>query len=217
MHNKSRNNALHEELLKRCGAATKSSKRMPQPQQTECSKKDTYWAEEMMMGTRIKIREHVLADLDAYSQWQSDPEIARHVAWLPRTHEESEASLLDAISQQTARPRVRFFFAVVRRGSGEVLGDVGFAISAAATGDCGWFIRKEYWGFGFAAEAVKLMMEYAFQTVGLDRLTASCSVANPASERVMIKCGFQCVGKTATRASYDATRNDWRRKAQPAR
>lgn len=44
-----------------------------------------------MIGRRIEIREHVLADLDAYVQWQSDPEIARHIAWLPKSHAESEA------------------------------------------------------------------------------------------------------------------------------
>lgn len=169
-----------------------------------------------MMETQIEIREHVLTDMEAYCRWQSDSDIARHVAWLPRSRTESEASLVDAIAQQTAHPRIRYFFAVVLRDSGEIIGDVGLTITDPATGDCGWFIRKDQWGHGYATAAVKLLMAYAFQTVGLERLTASCSIANPASEQVMKKCGFHCVGKTTARVSYTATRDDWKQIAQQA-
>ncbi len=168
----------------------------------------------MMIGTRIEIREHVLADLDAYVQWQSDPEVARHIAWLPKSHAESEAGLLDAISQQSARPRVRFFFAVVHRESGEVIGDVGFTITAPSTGDCGWFIRSQHWRCGYATEAARLLIRHAFQNIGLDRLTASCATPNIASARVMEKCGFQVLDESERRIWYQLPRASWETQAQ---
>ncbi len=158
---------------------------------------------------RIQVREHVLADLDAYFAWQSDHDVARHVAWLPKNAAESRASLVDAIAQQVAVPRLRHFFAVVHTDTGEVIGDVGFTVVAPGTGDCGWFIRGNYWGSGYATEAVKLLMEHAFGTVRLDRLTASCSIANLASEKVMIKCGFHCVRRSETRVRYEIVRHEW--------
>lgn len=165
------------------------------------------------MADKVQITEWEMEDLDAFVAWQSDPDVARHVAWLPKTHAESQADLLDAIAQQTAAPRIRHFFAVVRARDAEVVGDVGFTITAPSTGDCGWFIRKPYWGLGYATEAARMFVAYAFQTVKLDRLKASCSVANPASERVMTKCGFTCVNRSETRARYEITRDDWARHA----
>lgn len=155
-----------------------------------------------------------MGDLDAFAAWQSDNDVARHVAWLPKTRAESQADLLDAIAQQTASPRIRYFFAVVRAHDAAVVGDVGFTITAPSTGDCGWFIRKPYWAQGYATEAAQILLTYAFQTLKLDRLTASCLLANPASERVMMKCGFKCVTQSATRIRYEITREGWLRGVQ---
>jgi len=152
---------------------------------------------------RIVIREHILEDLDAYAEWQSDPEIARHLVWLPKNRAEAQKGLLEAIEQQTAIPRRKYFFAIVSVDNAEVIGDVGFTITARETGDCGWFIRKEYWDRGYATEATKLMIQYAFGNAGLERLSASCSLANPASEKVMLKCGFKCTERSESRVHYE--------------
>ena len=94
-----------------------------------------------MSEQRILIREHTIEDLEPYSEWQSDPEVGRYLSWLPRTRSEAEASLRDAIAQQRADPRVRFFFAVVLADSGEMVGDVGFTLRSPSEADCGQFIR----------------------------------------------------------------------------
>ncbi len=172
------------------------------------------WAKNM--AGKVQIREWAMEDLDAFAAWQSDPDVARHVAWLPKTRAESQADLLDAIAQQTAVPRIRHFFAVVRVRDAEVVGDVGFTITAPSTGDCGWFIRKPYWREGYATEAAEMLVTYAFQTLPLDRLGASCSLANPGSEGVMMKCGFKCVKRSETRTRYEITRIEWMRRAQRA-
>jgi len=158
---------------------------------------------------RVRIREHVLADLDAYAEWRSDAEIARFLAWLPQNGDEARTSLVDAIDQQKALPRTRFFFAVVLITTGEMVGDVGLTITGAGTGDCGWFIRKSYWGCGYATEAAKLLVEYAFGVLKLDRLVASCAVGNHASERVMLKSGFDYVQRSETCVKYEFQRSKW--------
>lgn len=157
---------------------------------------------------RIAIREHILEDLDAYAEWQSDPDVARHLVWLPKNRAEAREELLDAIAQQTAVPRSKYFFAIVWADTAEVIGDVGFTITATGTGDCGWFLRRKYWGHGYATEATKLIIQYAFGSVGLDRLSASCSLANPASEKVMLNCGFKCKERSESRVKYEIKGSD---------
>lgn len=155
---------------------------------------------------RIAIREHRMGDLEAYADWQMDPECARHVAWLPKSRAECERGLRDAISQQDATPRLRYFFAVVEAASDEVVGDTGFTVVAPGVADCGWFIRRKFWNQGFGAEAARLLVEYAFARTDVRRLTAACAVDNAASAKIMQRCGFTLVRKTGGRVHYEIGR-----------
>lgn len=150
----------------------------------------------------IQIREHIESDLNAYFEWQSDPEIASFISWLPRTQSQIEQSLHEAIMQQQAEPRTQYYFAVVESVSSEVVGDVGFTIIKDGVGDCGWFIRRRFWGNGYATEATRQLIAFAFAEIGLRRLRASCKSANLASRRVMEKSGFRCIAQTDTRLYF---------------
>lgn len=156
----------------------------------------------------IEIREHVESDIEAYYEWQSDPAIATFVSWLPRTRSQIEASLHDAIIQQAAHPRTRYFFAVVDLSSKEVVGDVGFTVVEEGVGDCGWFIRRKFWGNGHATDALRQLITLAFEKAGIHRLKASCARENAASRRIMEKCGFIRVAQTETRLYYSLIQNE---------
>ena len=52
-------------------------------------------------------------------------------------------------------------------------------------------MRRPYWGQGYATEAARALIDHAFGDLGLDRLEADARVSNPASRRVLEKCGFQ--------------------------
>ncbi len=155
-----------------------------------------------MGDQQVLIREHLIDDLEPYCEWQSDPEVARYVSWLPRSRSDSEASLRDAIAQQSANPRVRYFFAVVLAGSGEMVGDVGFTLMDSGVADCGWFIRRRYWGNGYGPAAVHHLVSYALSNERVRKLTASCSSRNASSIRVMEKCGFSLVRASEHRLWY---------------
>jgi RimJ/RimL family protein N-acetyltransferase len=51
-----------------------------------------------------------------------------------------------------------------------------------------------YWGRGFATEAVRAVIDHAFGDLAHDTLQSGARVSNPASRRVLEKCGFQWTG-----------------------
>lgn len=57
-------------------------------------------------------------------------------------------------------------------------------------GEIGYWIGRPYWGRGYASEAVRLMVAFAFEGLGLRRLYAHVLAHNPASGRVLEKAGF---------------------------
>jgi RimJ/RimL family protein N-acetyltransferase len=60
--------------------------------------------------------------------------------------------------------------------------------------ELGYWIGVPFWGCGYATEAARAVIDHAFGNLGYDRLIASARVSNPASRRVLEKCGFQWTG-----------------------
>lgn len=61
-------------------------------------------------------------------------------------------------------------------------------------GEITYFIGEDYWGKGYATEATKAMLGFAFKTLELERIQGRCMKHNIASFRVMQKCYFQYEG-----------------------
>ena len=82
--------------------------------------------------------------------------------------------------------------------------------SGALVGDCSLFfadehgewelaygLRRDRWGRGYATEAARACVRYGFEELRLERIVADVDPANPASVRVLEKCGFERVGDGA--------------------
>ncbi len=62
--------------------------------------------------------------------------------------------------------------------------------------ELGYWIGRPYWGQGHATDAAAATLAYAFQTLGLDTVSAVTLEANPASLKVLVKLGFVEVART---------------------
>jgi RimJ/RimL family protein N-acetyltransferase len=60
--------------------------------------------------------------------------------------------------------------------------------------EIGYWIGVPFWRSGYATEAARCLIDHAFGGLGYDVLNASARVSNPASRRVLEKCGFQWTG-----------------------
>jgi ribosomal-protein-alanine N-acetyltransferase len=60
--------------------------------------------------------------------------------------------------------------------------------------EIGYWIGSPFWGKGIASKALMLATNYAFGTLGFERLFAGVFEGNEASKRVLEKCGFQLEG-----------------------
>jgi len=60
--------------------------------------------------------------------------------------------------------------------------------------EIGYWVGAPYWGQGIATEAARAVIDFAFTDVDYEVLVAGARVSNPASRRVLEKCGFQWTG-----------------------
>ena len=62
--------------------------------------------------------------------------------------------------------------------------------------DVGWVINSQYQGMGLGTEAAKLMLDYMFYEVGIEKIETCAAIENPASWKIMEKFGFRILNKT---------------------
>jgi RimJ/RimL family protein N-acetyltransferase len=65
--------------------------------------------------------------------------------------------------------------------------------------EIGYWLGAPYWGRGYATEAARAVIDYAFGELEHAALQSGARVSNPASRRVLEKCGFQWTGVKLTR------------------
>jgi len=138
------------------------------------------------MTPRLVLRPITLADWPAIHRYMSDPIVTR---WLP------EGPLSEALAQDFAQKNAgpsATAVAVIERESGQLVGHIVFHPWVVhATHVIGWAISSDHQGRGYATEAARALMDFAFGALRCHRVIATCQPENVASWRVMEKLGMR--------------------------
>jgi ribosomal-protein-alanine N-acetyltransferase len=148
-----------------------------------------------LLTERLRIRDHVPEDLITHHELLSDRESMKYLPdIMTKSLEASKANLDTAIDESRLENRRRYFFRIEDTISGAFIGEIGYTVAAETPFgklvDLGYFIKKEYWGKGYTAEALKRVMAFAFEENNVYRIYTGCLKENAGSERVMLKCGM---------------------------
>lgn len=130
-------------------------------------------------------------DVDPFAALCADPEVMEYFpALLSR---EEVVAMIERM--KAAYDKDGFsFMACDRKDTGEFIGFVGCRMSFnPVIGDgveIGWRLSKKNWGFGFAPEAARAVIEYAFLKIKTNEVFAITTVENWKSRKVMEKIGM---------------------------
>ncbi len=143
---------------------------------------------------RLLLRVVTLADVDALHAYQSRPDVCRYLPYAPRGR--GEVTALVAASAQRTRLREEgdaLQIAVVRRDDERVVGELFFAIRsvAAAGAEIGWVFEPRESGRGYATEAARALLAFAFGTLRLHRVFARLDPRNTPSARLCERLGMR--------------------------
>jgi RimJ/RimL family protein N-acetyltransferase len=142
---------------------------------------------------RLVLRAPRLEDVKAVAMLANDRRIAENTARIPHPYRLADAE--DFIS--AANIGGETVFLITGRGgerNAQVMGACGFTQVDRHPPEIGYWLGTKFWGKGYATEAVRAVIDYAFTDLDCEALQASARVTNPASRRVLEKCGFQWTG-----------------------
>ncbi len=138
---------------------------------------------------RLVLRAPRLEDAKAVVALASDRRVAENTARIPHPYRMSDA--LEWITSVTGEVGKQTFLITL---AGTPIGACGIDLREASTPELGYWIGAAHWGQGFATEAARAVIDHAFTELGHEALQAGARVSNPASRRVLEKCGFQWTG-----------------------
>jgi RimJ/RimL family protein N-acetyltransferase len=139
---------------------------------------------------RLVLRAPVASDAARISLLAGDYDVASMTGTIPHPYNEQMAA--EWIASVLAGEE-GVVFAVER--SGALIGCTGYRAFGEDHAEMGYWIGKPYWGMGYATEAVRALIHYAFETDGFDYLRVGHFTDNPASARIIAKFGFAPEGQ----------------------
>jgi RimJ/RimL family protein N-acetyltransferase len=158
---------------------------------------------------RLVLRAPRRGDAKAIARLAGDLRVAGNTLRIPHPYRLADAEQF--IASVNRRDGEATF--VVTLG-GEPIGACGVDLREDGA-EIGYWFGDPHWGRGYATEAVRAVIDHAFGDLGHSTLAAGARVNNPASRRVLEKCGFQWTGvglyrirAIASSAPYDRFRLD---------
>ena len=150
----------------------------------------------MLETDRLILRDLQESDLPALIAMNLDPEVMQY---FPKPYSQAESLRLYQGIQDEAKAYGYSLWAVEEKTSQEFIGLVGlhhsdlriFAGKEAV--EIGWRLRKEFWNHGYATEAARACLDFAFQRAGLSEVYSFTSLLNLPSQKVMQKLGMEFV------------------------
>jgi RimJ/RimL family protein N-acetyltransferase len=147
----------------------------------------------VLATARLVLRAPRGSDVKAIATLVNDRRIAANTARIPHPYAIEDAEQ---------------FIAAVNKREGEACFVI--TLDGAPIGICsvdlredgpelGYWLGVAYWGRGFATEAVRALIDHAFGDLEHETLISGARVNNPASRRVLEKCGFQWTGVRLSR------------------
>ncbi len=132
--------------------------------------------------------------LDMY-EYSCLEEVTRYLLWSPHENKNYTYRYLCQV-QGYYKNGGYYDWAVVERATDKMIGTCGFANidSDNNRGEIGYVLNPDFWGRGYAPEAVRAVLDYGFTYLGIHRAEAKYMVGNDRSRRVMEKCGMTFEG-----------------------
>jgi RimJ/RimL family protein N-acetyltransferase len=158
---------------------------------------------EPLLTDRLLLRRSMPEDAPTISAYRSNPDVNRQQGW-ERTDPQSVRAEIEEMSSRSPGESGGWVqFSVEERETGRLVGDIGLSPAEPGVIKVGYTIAPDVQGRGYATEAVRALVDYAFDTLGADVVRAYASADNTPSIRVVEKVGMHLIERLEHRSGNE--------------
>jgi ribosomal-protein-alanine N-acetyltransferase len=148
----------------------------------------------IVVSDQVHLSEFRPTDKDAIIAHLNDRDIYDRTLRIPFPYTDASADEWLALVAKSTKQQGRPVQWAIRTGDGALIGGCGFdgfQVGKTHRSEVGYWLAKPYWGLGIMTAVVQRVCRHAFEELGLAKITAHVFSHNPASARVLEKCGFR--------------------------
>lgn len=142
---------------------------------------------EILETERLILRPPEIGDVRHFVPLIADYDVAKNLSSVPHPYTEDAAHAFIARAAEKRARGSDFAFAVLRKNDDAYIGAAG--VHPEKNWEFGYWIGQPYWGRGYATEAARRLLAFAFEELDTDYITAGWFFDNPASGRILEKLG----------------------------
>jgi len=147
-------------------------------------------------GERLILRSPVMADASEISRLLGNWEVAHWLVRVPFPYRLEHAAAWVERSAEERAAGVGWPFLIIRRGDNALMGSMDLSLeSRRGVGTLGYWLGEDFWGLGYATEAARAVIQFAFEVLRLAEVTAHSLPDNERSIRVLEKAGLRHVDR----------------------
>tara|TARA_Y100000310_G_C20113057_1_gene548026 strand:- start:8 stop:562 length:555 start_codon:yes stop_codon:yes gene_type:complete len=174
---------------------------------------------------RLVLRDIKKSDVKSIIENVNNLNVSRYLLAVAHPYTEEDAGwwINHCAEQQKKKPRESYNFGIVIRPGRSVVGGIGIDQIDRKKGSAhiGYWIGEKYWRKGYVSEAAKRIIDYAFEDLGLRKITIPAFIENKGSNGLIKKLGFRFVrvkkkggkakstGKVHDENIYEMTVEEW--------
>lgn len=149
----------------------------------------------MVLGDLVKLRPMEPSEAEALWRWNHDPDVMR---WMGDGYAQSLAHVTKRMAERAPNTYGDVLYGVEVLSDAQLIGLVTLRDAEPETGIAELDIylgEKEYWGRGYATDAMRTICRYGFEKMRLHKITLTVVAENQAAHRVYRKVGFVDEGR----------------------
>jgi len=145
-----------------------------------------------LRGSRIDLRRLRRSDAGSIQKYANDPAVARFLPLLPHPYGMNDAREWINLTHRTSRNNSAYHFGIENSESSEIIGMMSLRNinRTDLNAEVGYWVARKFWGRGIATEALRLILRFSFEQVGLHRVYAVVLEKNIGSVSILEKLGF---------------------------
>ncbi len=175
-----------------------------------------------LLTERLLLRRIRTDDAEDIFTYASDPAVTATLTWETHLSIDDSIAFIQQVIDGYERDE-QATWGIEHSASRRLIGTIGYnSIHAGGyVGEVGYALARQYWRLGLMTEALRAVLDFGFQHMGLRRIEATCRIDNTGSYRVMEKAGMQLdgilrdaqyvKGRLITVRLYSLLRNDYER------
>jgi ribosomal-protein-alanine N-acetyltransferase len=159
---------------------------------------------------RLELRPLTPADAPAMAAYAADPELSALMTWEPHRSAADSLAFIEGLVLPAYAKGVPRAWGICLGAGGPLIGSMGldWVSEPNRCMSLGYVLARAQWGKGYATEAGRAVVAWAFPALGLERLQADCSTENASSAKVLKKIGLKYEGTLRAYARLKGRQHD---------